>query len=96
MSLASTATEPVPIADPYSFAASGHTVDVNKPGAPFHYLDHAGATLYSDRQLDSAMQQLSSGIWVNPHKYVSQMSAILFFCQIFLLKLRDIFVNISL
>uniref|UniRef100_A0A1I8I378 Molybdenum cofactor sulfurase n=1 Tax=Macrostomum lignano TaxID=282301 RepID=A0A1I8I378_9PLAT len=31
------------------------------------YLDHAGATLYSERQLTRVMQELQSGLYGNPH-----------------------------
>ncbi|KAK3928451.1 Molybdenum cofactor sulfurase 1 [Frankliniella fusca] len=33
----------------------------------FHYMDHAGATLYSEQQIKDVMQDLSNSVYGNPH-----------------------------
>lgn len=42
-------------------------VKTNKYVVGTHYLDHAGATLYSEKQLRNIFTELSQNIFANPH-----------------------------
>lgn len=52
----------------YSIACiSDHTVTLSTCQPGVTYLDHAGATLYSSRQLEDHIRDLSSSLYSNPH-----------------------------